>query len=386
MSTSLLSHGVLGYDGTPSTYYEPLYPIFLAIARWIGDDHLLFVLVVQALIGSIGGVYLYELALALSRSTSTAGIATVTYAFYPYLVAQSSALEEVTLFTTLLIAGAYHYASGERLGHALTCGAAFGLALLTRTVALPIVLLGALALAARKRISDACVIAGVALLVYGPYAARNHRIDGSILPTRSGFNFFKANCSYSEAVIPSYMVDVLNVYAADVLDAGIRDAGHASEREIDRFYTARAMECVRKDPMRSAIRWLRNAFYLFYPRLVPYHPIGPATRAKLVGPNAITVTDPGARGIAEEIGYTLSYGPILVAAMVGIYLRRRDLERDRILYLVVFSFAAVYSVSWPATRVRAPMDFVLIFFAACAIDRIALVRFRAARRGRPRAI
>jgi hypothetical protein len=387
MSTSLLSHGVLGYDGTPSTYYEPLYPIFLAIARWIGEEHLLFVLVVQALVGSIGGVYLYELALGLGRSASTAGIAAATYAFYPYLVAQSPALEEVTLFTTLLIAGAYHYTNGERLGHSLACGAMFGLALLTRTVALPIVLLGALALAARKRISNACLIAGVALLLYAPYAARNHRIDGSMLPTRSGFNFFKANCAYSEAVIPSYMVDVLNAYAADVLGAGIRDAEHTTEREIDRFYTARAVDFVRKHPVQSAIRWLRNAFYLFYPRLVPYHPIGPATRAKLVGPNEIVVTDPGARGIAEEIGYTLSYGPILLAAMVGVYLRRRELERDRILYLIVFSFVAVYSVSWPATRVRAPMDFVLIFFAACAIDRIVLVRFRrAARPGTPRAI
>jgi hypothetical protein len=178
-------------------------------------------------------------------------------------------------------------------------------------------------------------------------------------------------------VIPSYMIDVLNVYAADVLDAGMPDAEHATEREIDQFYTARAVDFVEKEPTRSAIRWLRNAFYLFYPRLVPFHPIGPATRAKLVGANEITVIDPGARGIAEEIGYTISYGPILVGAIVGVFLRRRQLERDFILYLIAFCFAVVYSVSWPATRVRAPMDFVLIFFAACAADRVA----RGTRRG-----
>jgi 4-amino-4-deoxy-L-arabinose transferase-like glycosyltransferase len=371
MSTSLLSSGVLGYDGTPSTYYEPLYPILLAIARRVGDDQLLAVLVVQALIGAIGGVYLYELALGLSRSASTAAIATAMYAFYPYLVAQSSALEEVTLLSTLLVAAAYHYTNAERLGHSLACGVMFGLALLTRTAVLPIVLVGALALAARRRISNACVVGVIALLVYAPYAARNHLVDGSLLPTRSGFNFFKANCAYSEAVIPTYMIDVLNAYAADVLDA-VPDVEHATEKEIDRVYTTLAFDFVRKDPKRSALRWLRNAIYLFYPRLVPFHPIAPTTRAKLVAPNEIIVTDPGERGIAEQVCYALSYGPIFVAALVGVFLRRRELERDLILYLIALSFAAVYSVSWPATRVRVPMDFVLIFFAASAVHRVVI--------------
>src|SRR4029077_19724775 len=109
------------------------------------------------------------------------------------------------------------------------------------TTVAPIVALATMALAARGHVSRALAVGGVALLVYVPYAARNHRIDGSFLPTRGGFNLFKANCDYSEAVIPVYMVDVLNVYAADVLAAGVPDADRATESEIDRFYTALAL-------------------------------------------------------------------------------------------------------------------------------------------------
>ncbi len=370
LATSLISRGILGYEGVPSTYYEPLYPLFLAFARQITADHLFLVLALQALVGSIGGIYLYELALTLDRTVRTATIAVALYAFYPYLVAQSAALEEVSLLTTALIASAYYYSRAGDGAHSLACGVAFGLALLTRVTVAPMVAIAVLALAFRKRYSIAIAIGGIAVVLYLPYALRNYRIDGSILPSRGGFSLFKANCRYSDQVIPAYMVDVLNAYARQVAVAGLPNFNRATEREIDRFYVSQALYFMKRHPGRFLLRSTRHAAYLFYPRLVPFHPVGSATRTRFTGDDRIIVENPAHRRLIDELAYTLSYTPLLVAALVGAYMRRRDIERDLILHAIVCCFIVVYSISWPATRLRAPMDFVLMFYAACAIRRM----------------
>ena len=52
----------------------------------------------------------------------------------------------------------------------------------------------------------------------------------------------------------------------------------------------------------------------------------------------------------------------------------RELEdlikaRYPILYLMLLGFVIVSSVFFPATRLRAPVEFVLMFFSACALAR-----------------
>jgi hypothetical protein len=381
MSSSLLEHGVLGYGEVPSTLYEPLYPLFLAAARYATADHLLGVLALQALLCAVGAIFLYELTLVLTRDERTAAIATALYALYPYFIRQAAALEEVPLFTTLLVACAYTHATADDLRRSLACGFAFGLALLTRTVAAPICALAVLALAARRRFSSALAVGAVAALLCLPYGLRNHRIDGSILPTRAGYNLLKANCKYSERVIPTYTVDVLNPYLAALLQAGLPNAASATEREIDRFYWSRAIAFVRAHPLEAVARWARNAAYLFYPRLVPFHPVGPATTSRFTSGGELAVEGAADRSPVEELAYTASYLPLLVGALAGLYLRRGEVRRDLILYVIVACFAVVHSISWPATRVRSPMDFVLMFYAACAIRRVMPARGRADRLG-----
>lgn len=368
MSTSLLTRGVLGYEGVPSTYYEPLYPLFLALARYVSGDHPLAVVALQALVGSLGAVYLFALTSALTRDPTTAAVAAAIFAGYPYLVAQAAALEEVTLLTTLLVASAYHFVrtAEDRSGtHAVLCGAGFGLALLTRVTVAPAVLFAAGALLARREVRHAAVLLGAATVLYVPYAARNHRLDGSLLPTRGGYNLLKANCKYSEAVIPAYMVDVVNGYVVGLAEREF-PGGRASEHDLDRFYAARAVEFIRADPPAFLRRSLRNAAYLFSPRLVPAHPIGPLTTVRL-GERDLVVEGAVRRSWLEEAAYSASYGPLLLAALVGAWGRRRQARRDVVLHGIVASFVLVYAVYAPATRARAPMDFVILFYAACAL-------------------
>jgi hypothetical protein len=74
------------------------------------------------------------------------------------------------------------------------------------------------------------------------------------------------------------------------------------------------------------------------------------------------------RPLHERAIYTATFAPILVLAAVGAALRRHDVRRDAILWSVLATFVATHAIFFPATRYRTPMEFVLIFYAAVAID------------------
>ena len=132
LAAGLLSTGSFGFDGTPSTYMEPLYPAFLAGARLVTGDSLPLVLILQIVVASIGGVLLDRL--ASHHAGPRAGLfAALFYAVYPYLVRQSVALLEITLCTTLAIGTALALSRTDRIRGALVTGALFGLLMLTRT-------------------------------------------------------------------------------------------------------------------------------------------------------------------------------------------------------------------------------------------------------------
>jgi hypothetical protein len=61
LSTSLLHEGSLAVDGNFITDFEPFYPVFLAVTRWVFGDHASLVQVFQTLIASRGSVFLFRL-------------------------------------------------------------------------------------------------------------------------------------------------------------------------------------------------------------------------------------------------------------------------------------------------------------------------------------
>jgi len=263
---------------------------------------------------------------------------------------------------------AHSYCAAETPSQAIACGVAFGLALLTRFAAAPILALAALARLRNRDRALAMTIAGVASSVYLPFALRNHALDGSVLPTRGGYDLFKGNCKYSDKIIPAYNVDVLNPYLGSLLVSEMPGWATESERERDRFYFRHAVQFMKDHPGRTAALSLRKAALFFCPRLVPFHPVGKQTFVRFSGEEEVTVVNAVTRGAWEEAAYSLAYAPLVALGLVGAYRRRRSaFGADFILHAVVISFLGVYSIYWTATRVRAPVDFVWMFFAACAL-------------------
>ena len=101
------------------------------------------------------------------------------------------------------------------------------------------------------------------------------------------------------------------------------------------------------------------------------------TRLVLEPAGEARVENSRARPIAEDLAYTISYSMVAAAALIGLWVRRRHLSQDAVLWCIVLTFVTIGALYFPATRYRVPMEFVLLFYAAVALD--AKLPVRAAR-------
>ena len=147
-------------------------------------------MLIQIGISALGCPYLYKLSFLLSGERKVAFATLLLYSLCPYLIAKSVESQPIPLFMTLLIASTYHYFKAMDLKHALCCGIAFGLTILTRAMILPAFILGLLVLVVHRRFLSATIILSSAFIITLPYFARNWQLDRSILPTRSGVESF----------------------------------------------------------------------------------------------------------------------------------------------------------------------------------------------------
>jgi hypothetical protein len=375
LSDGLLRDGSLAVDGQKTTEFEPLYPIFLAVSRVLVAHHVFLVQLLQIGVAAIGAVCLYRLTNALTGRSRVAAIATVLYALTPLLIREAVVHSESALFTTLLIAFAGAFVAATTTPRAALAGLWLGLAVLTRTTALPLLALGPAVLVAGGRYRAALAMPLVALLVVLPLPIRNHMVNGSLWPTRSGLNLFIGNSIYTSALLPDQDLDILQEQASSLVDARLPDVDalspQSAEHAIDRFLTREALAYIAEHPFQALWQKALNVSYFFSPRLTPYCVATAETRI-VTGPTGrIMVEHTQARPIFEVIAYAVSSSVVLVCALAGIYLRRRRLGDDAILGCVVLTFVTVNAVYNPATRYRAPMEFVLLFYAATALAREA---------------
>jgi hypothetical protein len=355
LSTSLLRDGSLAIGGRPTTQYEPLYPMFLAAARFAFHAPFLVDLL-QVLVASTGVVLLSQIALALTSDPRVATIAAGLYAIDPVLVREAVGRSDNALFTTLLVAFAclLTAAATTRLRAALS-GACLGLAILTRTTALPLIAIAPAILWLQGKRESALAVFAVAAVVSLPLAIRNHGLNGAWWPTRSGINLYIGNSARTAALLPEHDLDLLQADADRVTRERLPNVealpGPVAERAVDDLLTREAWRFVVAHPWETLWRKLRNVGYIFGPRIVPYRP------------------DDRARPVVEVVAYALFSIPVMFAAAAGLYVRRRRVGEDAILWAIALSVIVVNVIYVPATRYRAPMEFVLLFYAASALAR-----------------
>jgi hypothetical protein len=371
LSDGLLRNGSLAIDGHKTTEFEPLYPIFLAVSRVLVADQAFFVQLLQIGVAVIGAVCLYRLTTALTGRPRVAAIATALYALDPLLVREAVVHNESALLTTLLVAFAGAFVSATTAFGAGLAGMWLGLAVLTRTAALPMLALGPAVLVAKARYRAALAMLAASLFVVLPLPIRNHIVNGSLWPTRSGLNLFIGNSTYTSALLPDQDLDILQEQATSLVNARLPGAGdlplQSAERAVDRLLTREALAYIAAHPLQTLRQKALNVLYYFSPRLVPYRIATEDTRIATGPTGQITVEHTVARPFFEVIGYAAFSSFVLVCALAGVYLRRRRLRADAILGCIALTFVAVNAMYVPATRYRAPMEFVLLFYAAAAL-------------------
>jgi hypothetical protein len=211
------------------------------------------------------------------------------------------------------------------------------------------------------------LVSAVVMIV--PFALRNHALNGSLLPTRSGINLFVSNSEY--VVMPHHSPDLLEDYAATIVSRQGLDRmppSPARDRLKNELFTRLAIAQITEDPLRTLRLASRNLLYFFSPRLVPYHERTHETRIVLNPDRTFSVEHAATRPLLHQLAYAIPYGFVIVMTAAAFYLGAADLRRDAILWCIVGTFAVVHMVYFPAVRYRAPMEFVLLFYCAAGLE------------------
>src|SRR5688572_19443828 len=118
LAGNVLRHGTLGFDGVPTTRFEPLYTLFVAALRAATGDEVRVAQVIQIAIGSIAAVCLFHLTEALTANRRAACFAAALFAVYPLSIRHAADGTDVTLMATLLVAGCWLFVGAETAGRA----------------------------------------------------------------------------------------------------------------------------------------------------------------------------------------------------------------------------------------------------------------------------
>jgi 4-amino-4-deoxy-L-arabinose transferase-like glycosyltransferase len=191
IANGLLLHGAFTADGFAlSSYRPPLYPALLAAATALGGDGAVVVLLLQALVSALTVTLTYLVA-AQWFSRRTALLAAVALTVAPMTGRYAALILTETIFTFLIVLGAWTWGRGSWLA----AGCSFGAAALTRASMAPflIVLFIAGLVPAFGGARRGCrVIAIAALLVVLPWVVRNtwHFGRPTIADAGWGLNLF----------------------------------------------------------------------------------------------------------------------------------------------------------------------------------------------------
>jgi hypothetical protein len=376
LSSGLLNTGSLSVDGMTVTDFEPLYPMFLAGMRLLLGNDLLIVQGGQAIVASVGAVYIYLLGYALSSRERIALIAGALYAVDPLLIRQASGASDLALAAVLLAMFAYYFVTSQRVAQMVAAATVLGLVVLTRAMIVPLVPLAVAVLMTQRRIREASALTLTVLIMFVPLVIRNSAVNGSWVPTRSGLNLYIGNSALTSAVLPDHDVDILQEQADNEIAAQLSHLPYASpeySHAADALLTKHAVDYMTERPLETVRQKLWNIAYFFSPRLVPLYVAGPDTRAISLD-GRVVVERPYSRPMIEVLSYSLFYTPVLLGAMWGVYLSGWGFSRAAVLWCIVGTFVTVHTIYFPATRYRAPMEFVLFLYAAVAFDYLASLR------------
>jgi 4-amino-4-deoxy-L-arabinose transferase-like glycosyltransferase len=350
----------IGFDGGPPTAFRvPLYPMFLAV---VTGGHKLFLPVVffQSLIGA--GTALMAALVAQDMFGDTAAlIAGVVTAFYPYYVVHDTALQETSLYTFLAITAVLLLLRAGRTQSwpkAMLAGCTLGATVLTRANLAPFAIVAPMCLAFPQRsrtfslwrgARNAILCLSMMGLTISPWLIRSYLLTGTAtLSTQSGYFLWLGNNAMTFSRYPIESIDRTQEAAIESLsvkeNAEIESLGE-NEAAIDQWYWRKGAAYMREHPWETFSGGLRKIEAAF---------------AWLPSPRP---------GLWKSVVHMLSYGPIMILGLWGMWSTRHSWRRHLLFYVLFLTFIAVTAVFFGHTNYRSYLDVYLIIFAAGVLSR-----------------
>jgi 4-amino-4-deoxy-L-arabinose transferase-like glycosyltransferase len=366
LARNIASGNGYALDSMPATAFRvPLYPLFLAAVTF---GHRLFfpVILAQALVG-VGTVWCAAMLAREIFGNTAAIIAAIGTAIYPYYVVHDTALQETSLYTFLMALAVLLLLRVRRSGSVVTAtgaGLALGAAVLTRANLAPFALFAPLWLVLfgdshaapwRRRLWVAVLCAGFAGLTVSPWLFRAYQITGSAtLSTQSGFFLWLGNNPYTFSRYPKESIDRSQARALAALSLQEKaelNARSSNEVTVDEWFREKGLDYIREHSWQTLGNGVRKIADAFGWWLSP------------------------SRGFWPNLVQSLSYGPVMILGLWGMWGCRRHWREHSIFYAQFVSFAAVTAVFFGATSYRAYLDVYLIVFAAGLLAALRAAQF-----------
>lgn len=393
---NLLATGAYGrIPGEPDAAIPPLYSYVLAGLYAVFGRGYLQVGLLHTLLDAMSITLLYLIARRLLTQGAWVGVlAGLFYALYPYLIFQNLTLIDTPLFMTLLHASVLLFVLlRERSGIdrvtlviALVAGATFGLATLTRPVLPFLALLVGVWFLLRLNLWQTMMrllpVALLTLLTLIPWMVRNTTLYDQFVPMSltAGTNFYQGN---NPLVVP-YMRAGYDVQWIGPESQQYDPYSPAGDRErLDL-----ALDYLREQPgdipellfVKLAVHWSVDVFPRRNPVAGEVPPLdyqGDVTAG--VGESGVLELEGVPEGdpvtayeqpLFDRIGRLLHrfyFGSLLILAVVGVVLTRRQWRDVALLWFVQVSATLFYVLFHPSTRYRVPTDPLLFIFSAAAV-------------------
>jgi hypothetical protein len=342
----------IGIGGTSTAFRVPLYPIFLA-GLTMGHKVFWPILIAQSMIGAGTAFWAALLARQMFRgpwAASAATLAAAITAMYPYYVIHDTALEETSLFTLLTLGSVLllrQTAQTSKPAFAAGAGLLLGLDVLTRTPMAPFALLAPLWLVWQKRTRSGVVCAFLLVLTVAPWLIRNYVLTGvPTLSTETGIELWNGNNGFLFRHYPKESSDLSKADAFNALsiaDQKELDRIEDNEELTNQWFIHKAFEYMWAHPTQTMIDGFRKIAAAFY---------------WLPSPR---------RGRIADLVYALSYGPLMLAGLWGMWRRHTCWREDSLVYVLFATFIVVTAVFWAHTSHRAYLDVYWIVFASGAL-------------------
>jgi 4-amino-4-deoxy-L-arabinose transferase-like glycosyltransferase len=333
----------------------PVYPLFLAGVLLAGGELRsaslergvpASVKVAQSLLGA-AIIWLIGLVAWRAAGPAAAAIAAGLAAVYPPLVWISAYVLSEALYAVLALTAVWWLGRTiDRAGPAprwpaVLAGMAAGIAVLTKESMVFFLIVSAVWLVARRRVAVVSLLLVGALVVIGPWIARNVRVHGQFVlgAPHGGVTFWTGNNPVARG--EGDMAANPDIRRAQLA----LEAAHpgATVQQLDSIYYREALLFIANDPFRWLGLEARKAFFAVVP-------IGPSYRL---------------HSRLYFLGSLLPYAALLPFAVAGILRLVRLPGQPRALWLLACSAFLVVLVFFPQERFRIPViDPALIVCAA----------------------